>query len=128
MGITKVTATIKDLTKKKKGYSAQFLVDTGAIDCMASASELKKAGIEEEGKAVYELANGSVIEYSYGFARISFFGHETTTQIIFGPEEIEPILGEVALENVGIGVDPVSKELKKMTAKPLKTYTRKKDI
>ena len=47
-------------------------------------------------------------------------GAETVCQVIFGPEEIESILGVVALENTGIGVDPVSKRLLKMTAKPLK--------
>ena len=47
-------------------------------------------------------------------------GAETVTQIIFGPEHAEPILGVVALENTGIGVDPRTKKLLKMTAKPLK--------
>lgn len=47
-------------------------------------------------------------------------GFETVAQIIFGPEKTEPILGVVALENVGIAVDPVSRELKRMTAKSLK--------
>lgn len=73
-----------------------------------------------ESKEVYELANGQPVEYNYGFARISFMGSETVSQIIFGPEEAEPILGVVALENVGIAVDPVSRQLKRMTAKSLK--------
>ena len=47
-------------------------------------------------------------------------GAETVVQVIFGPEKIEPILGVVALENVGIGVDPISMILKKMPAIPLK--------
>lgn len=47
-------------------------------------------------------------------------GSETVAQIIFGPEDAEPILGVVALENVGIGVDPVTRTLKKMPAKSLK--------
>jgi hypothetical protein len=38
----------------------------------------------------------------------------------FGPEGCEPILGVVALENTGIGVDPVTRSLRKMGAKPLK--------
>lgn len=120
MGLTKVTVTVSNLLKSKQGYSASFLVDTGAIDCMAPASELTKAGIQIEGKDVYELANGQPVEYRYGFARISFMGSETVAQIIFGPEDAEPILGVVALENVGISVDPVSRELKKMPAKSLK--------
>lgn len=120
MGITKVTVNVSNLTKSKAGYEASFLVDTGAIDCMGPASALKKAGIKVEGKEVYELANGQPVEYQYGFARISFMGAETVSQIIFGPEEVEPILGVVALENVGIVVDPVSRSLKKMAAKSLK--------
>ena len=120
MGITRVTVTVSNLEKSKKGYEAEFMVDTGAIDCMAPASKLKRAGIKVEGKDVYELANGQPIEYNYGYARVSFMGSETVGQIIFGPEDIEPILGVVVLENVGIAVDPVSMTLKRMTAKSLK--------
>lgn len=124
MGLTRVSVTISNLTKTEKGYENSFLVDTGAIDCMAPASGLIKAGIQVEGKEVYELANGQPIEYQYGFARVAFMGSETVSQIIFGPENAEPILGVVALENVGIAVDPVSKELRKMTAKALKSLPR----
>ncbi len=69
---------------------------------------------------MYELANGEVVEYPYGFARVTFMESETVAQIIFGPEDCEPILGVVALENTGIGIDPVSPGLKRMSAKPLK--------
>jgi predicted aspartyl protease len=87
---------------------------------MAPRAKLKQAGIKPEGKDVYELANGQPVEYEYGFARVAFMGAETVVQVIFGPDEAEPILGVVALENVGIAVDPVSKTLKRMTAKALK--------
>ena len=120
MGITKVTVKVSNLAKSKTGYSSSFLVDTGAIHCLAPASELKKAGIKVEGKEAYELANGQPVEYAYGFARVAFMGSETVSQIIFGPEDADPILGVVPLENVGIAVDPVSRSLKKMPATPLK--------
>jgi clan AA aspartic protease len=120
MGLTKVTASVANLMKSKKAYESLFLVDTGAIHCMAPQKELEEAGITEEGKETYELANGQTVEYGYGFARVSFMGFETVTQIIFGPENSEPILGVLALESVGIGVDPQSKTLKKMPAIPLK--------
>ena len=87
---------------------------------MAPGSKLKKAGIKVEGRDVYELAKGKPVEYPYDFARISFMGSETVTQIIFGPEEAEPILGVASLENTGIAVDPVTMTLKRMTAKSLK--------
>ena len=68
----------------KQPYESEFLVDPGAIDCMAPEGELIKAGIQVEGKEVYELANGQPVEYNYGFARITFMGAETVTQVIFG--------------------------------------------
>ena len=120
MRVTKVTVKISNLSKSKSGYEGLFLVDTGAIDCMVPASKLIKAGIKPEGREAYELASGQAVEYRYGFARVAFMGAETVCQVIFGPEDAEPILGVVALENTGIGVDPVSRKLLKMTAKPLK--------
>lgn len=120
MGLTKVTAEIRNLAKTRQPYIADFLVGTGAIDCLVPAGKLKKAGIKPEGRSVYELADGTPVEYNYGFARISFMGTETVAQFIFGPEDADPILGVVALENTGIEADPSSKELLKMTAKALK--------
>ena len=120
MGLTKVTVTLSNLGKSKKPYEALFLVDTGATDCLAPRSKLLKAGIKPEGKDAYELANGQPAEYEYGFARVAFMGFETVTQVVFGPEDVEPLLGAVALESAGIGVDPITRTLKKMPAKPLK--------
>jgi clan AA aspartic protease len=120
MGLTHVTTQIRNLGKTEAPYEAEFLVDTGAIDCMAPSHGLKMAGVVVEGKDSYELADGTLIEYPYGFARISLMGSETVVQVIFGPDDCEPLLGVVALENIGIGVDPVSKTLKRMSAKPLK--------
>ncbi len=120
MGVTHVTVSLGNLRADAAPYRGEFLVDTGAIDCLAPSAALAAAGIKIEGRAVYELANGAVVEYPYGFARVAFMGAETVTQVIFGPEDCEPILGVVALENTGIGVDPVTRSLRKMSAKPLK--------
>ena len=120
MGVIHVTVQVQDLAQAGEPYEADFLVETGAIDCMAAAERLVEAGIRPEGKEVYELANGEPVEYEYGFARISFMGAETVAQVIFGPPNSEPILGVVALENVGIAVDPVSRTLKRLHAKSLK--------
>lgn len=120
MGLTHVTVAISNLSEDHPPFENEFLVDTGAIDCMAPAAALTAAGIAVEGRDVYELANGEVVEYPYGFARVSFMGSRTVAQVIFGPDDCEPILGVVALENTGIGVDPMTRTLKRMAAKPLK--------
>jgi hypothetical protein len=121
MGLTHVTATIRDLAgASATPFEGEFLVDTGSIDCMAPADKLLAAGVRCEGKRVYELANRRPVEYEYGFARVAFFGDETVTQVIFGPPNTEPILGVVALENTGVVVDPITRTLKRLHAKPLK--------
>src|SRR5438105_8083201 len=86
MGLTHVTTTVRKLAGRGKAFVADFLVDTGAVDCLAPAKALRRAGIKPEGKNVYQLADGSPVELEYGFARISLLGEETVTPIIFGPD------------------------------------------
>jgi predicted aspartyl protease len=120
MGVTRVTTRISNLAQDGKPWEADFLVDTGAIDCMAPRDRLMAAGIRPEGKSVHVLANGQPVEYEYGFARVSFLGAETVAQVIFGPPDAEPILGVVALENTCVSVEPVTRTLRRMHARPLK--------
>ena len=121
MGLTHVAVKIGPLGSKHF-YDAKFLVDTGAIDSMAPASELRRVGIEPVGKRIYELASGEVQEYEYGLAQLSFMDEITSTDIIFGPETAEPILGVLALENAGFIVDPKNQTLRKLRARPLKQF------
>ncbi|HEY8089982.1 MAG TPA: hypothetical protein VIF09_19105 [Polyangiaceae bacterium] len=120
MGLTYTTVGIRPLAGSKKRLEESFLVDTGAIDCLVSGDKLRRVGIKPEGKDVYELADGTTVELPYGFARVSFMGTETVSKVTFGPGDAESILGVAALESTGIGVDPVTRTLKKMAAKPLK--------
>ena len=120
MGLTHVTVAIKPVGSKDGAYEALFLVDTGATDTMVSSSEIRKLGIIPTGKMSYELADGSVKEYQFGPAQIEFMGEVTYGRIIFGPDNIEPLLGVTALESVGILVDPTTRTLKRLPAIPLK--------
>ncbi|HLM24450.1 MAG TPA: hypothetical protein VK274_05295 [Pyrinomonadaceae bacterium] len=119
MGLTHVEVKIGRLGSKEL-YDATFLVDTGAIDAMAPASELRRVGIEPVGKRTYELASGELQDYEYGLAELRFMGEITSTDIIFGPEKTEPILGVLALEAAGYLVDPKNQTLRKLRARPLK--------
>jgi clan AA aspartic protease len=105
MGLTRVAVRL--LTPdSQETYNADFLVDTGATDTMAPAFALKKIGLQPDGKDIYELANGQLVEYEYGIAKLTFMGEVIGTRIIFGPDNSEPILGVVALESAGFIVDP----------------------
>ena len=119
MGLSYVTVSLK-AAGHRKTYQAKFLVDTGATDTLAPTAELRKIGIRPVGKTTYELADGSAEEYEFGLAEISFMGEVTAGRVIFGPDNIEPLLGVTALESVGIVVDPANQTLKRLPAIPLK--------
>ncbi len=102
-------------------YEADFLVDTGATDSLAPARELRRIGVTPAGRMAYELADGTVHEYAFGLARIEFMGEVTAGRVLFGPDDVEPLLGVTALESVGITVDPASRTLKRLPAIPLKS-------
>jgi clan AA aspartic protease len=120
MGPTYVTVSLKPPGSTNGRYEAVFLVDTEASDTMAPASELARVGIEPKGRLTYELADGTLHEYAFGLAQIEFMGEVTAGRVIFGPEGVEPILGVIALESVGIIVDPRTQSLKRLPAIPLK--------
>jgi clan AA aspartic protease len=120
MGLIHVTVALRNMSSPADVYEADFLVDTGATDSMAPADELKKIGLQPKGMMTYELADGTLQEYEFGIAEISFMGDITAGRIIFGPEGIEPILGVTVLESVGITIDPANKTLKRLPAIPLK--------
>src|ERR1051325_8149934 len=110
MGLTRIPVKLARLDSPARidannTYNADFLVDTGAMDSMAPASELRKVGIQPVGKRIYELASGEVQEYEHGIAQVSFMGEITWTDIIFGPDDAEPILGVITLENANFLVD-----------------------
>lgn len=46
MRLTHVTITVRQLAGGGKGFVAEFLVDTRAVDCLAPAWALRKVGIK----------------------------------------------------------------------------------
>jgi clan AA aspartic protease len=120
MGLIHVTVALKDLGSAAGTYEADFLVGTGATDCLAPAGKLREIEVQPVGTMVYELADGTKHEYPFGLVEIRFMGEITAGRVIFGPDDVEPILGVTALESVGIAVDPANRTLKRLPAIPLK--------
>ena len=119
MGLTHVPVTVSNFITNDS-FTANFLIDTGATDSMAPASELKRIGIEPVGKRFYQLANGRMAEFEIGDAKFSFLEEGIPVRLIFGPEDSEPILGVIALESAGLVVDPQNQMLMKIRVFPLK--------
>ncbi len=124
MGMIHVTAEVVNPGDIERRWEGLFLVDTGSIDCMAPGRYLREIGIEPSGKRSYELADGTEIKMDIGVARIEFMGEMIGATIIFGKDDVEPILGVIALESVGIEVDPQTQRLKRLPAVRLKRLWR----
>ena len=120
MGLTHVDVAVMQLTGENGRYESRFLVDSGATDTMVPASELARLGITPVGKKIYELADGTRHEYSYGFARVELMGMPAVEHVIFAPEGTEPLLGVTVLEHLGLVIDPVTNSLKRLPAISLK--------
>jgi clan AA aspartic protease len=120
VGLTTIPVVLRVPGATDGGYSASFLVDTGATGSVAPASALAAAGIQPIGRTTYELADGTRLELRFGLAQIEFMGEVTAGRVIFGPDGVEPILGVTALESVGITIDPANQTLKRLPAVPLK--------
>lgn len=120
MGLIHIEVRLRDLGSANGTYQAKFLVDTGATDSLAPAAELERIGVRPVGRTAYELADGSIHEYPFGLVEIVFMDEVTAGRIIFGPDNVEPILGVTALESVGMTIDPANRTLKRRPAIPLK--------
>jgi len=121
MGPTHVTVALKSLETPTDTYEADFLVDTGATDCLAPADKLRQIKVQPVGTMVYELADGTKHEHAFGLVEIRFMGEITAGRVVFGPDDVEPVLGVTALESAGITIDPASRTLKRLPAIPLKS-------
>ena len=87
---------------------------------MVPGNRLKEIGIEPRGKRTCELADGTKLSMDIGVAQIEFIGEFVGTTVIFGKNNVEPILGVTALESVEIEVDPKNERLKRLPAVRLK--------
>jgi hypothetical protein len=85
MGLTYVTVSLNAAGHRRK-FQSKFLADTGATDTLAPADQLRKIGIKPIGKMACELADGTLEEFEFGLAEISFMDETTAGRVLFGPE------------------------------------------
>ena len=122
MGVTHVAVVIRNPAEPERGWEGLFLVDTGAIDCLVPRQCLEAIGLVPEGKRKYGLADGSAVTLDVTGGRIEFMGECTWGTIVFGEADAEPLLGVTALESVGVEVDPVSQDLKRLPVVRLRGF------
>ena len=110
MGTFSVPIRVGDL-EGRQSVQVEALVDTGASDTVLPQDLLLGLGIKPVDRFTYSLADETIVEYDVGEARIRLDGRERTTQVVFGPEGVTPLLGATTLQLFHLGVDPMQERL-----------------
>ncbi len=114
MGFVKVNAKIWNPEKPERSVEIQLTADTGAIYTIIPRKTLEGLELKPTGKRRFKLADGRVIEREVSIGGIKVKDEIAYTNMVFGEEGDEPVLGVTALEELALQVDPVSGELKPM--------------
>jgi clan AA aspartic protease len=112
MGTFSVSVRVAHPTDPERSATIELLVDTGATISFVPATVLANLGIEPRwSDREFETASGAVIRRPVGAASLAIDGRETITPIVFGEPGDAEVLGAVALESLGLVVDPIARRL-----------------
>ena len=107
-----MAVTVAHPTEPESSARLELLVDTGATISFVPADVLANLGIEPRwAEREFETASGAVIRRRIGVASLAVDGHETITPVVFGEPGDAKVLGAVALESLGLIVDPIARRL-----------------
>ncbi len=110
MGIFNVPIEVGD-PEGGRFERVEALVDTGATFTIVPAPILDALGVQPQRSGAFELADGSFRDYRIGETILQVNGEEVHSVVVFGDREMQPILGAVTLEILGLAVDPARKRL-----------------
>ncbi len=89
----------------------EAMVDTGASYLMVPADILQQLGVRQTERRVFQLADHRTVEYDMGVLELKLDGRQIPVPVVFAPVGTSPLLGAVALEIFGLGVDPLGQTL-----------------
>ena len=114
MGETRVTALIRNSAEPDRVWEGLFLVDTGAIDSVVPRSILESIGLRAEGQRRYTLADGSEVMMDISGGRLEFMEEIIWTTFVIADAGDEPLLGVLAMQQLGIVVDTRHETVRKL--------------
>ena len=106
---------ISSLAEPGRSAELDGLVDTGASYPFVPESLLRSIGVVPTAEKEFLLADGTRKTFQLGEIRVSFNGSSAPCLAVFAPDNTEPLFGALALEILGLEVDPVNRRLKPAT-------------
>ena len=106
MGLTYVNVAIANPINLKRLKRRKLLADSGALYSIIPKDVLRANGIRPYGTETFTLADGSTIRREVGNAFLRINGRQAPTPVVFGEEKDGALLGVIALESLGLTIDP----------------------
>ncbi len=114
MGLTRVTASVRNPRAPRRGRQVRLLVDSGADYSVLPARIWKALGLRPVRRVEFEMADGTVIVRGVSEAEFTLHGRRATSPVVLGAEEDSALLGAVTLETMGLVLNPLSRTLHDM--------------
>lgn len=111
MGITHVKATVFNLASPSRQVEIEFLVDSGAVYTVIPERVLASLDISPYSERTFSLADGRRVAWPVGNAGFAIGPRQGASVVVFGPDDTPALLGIATLEELGLGLDPVHREL-----------------
>ncbi|MBI3117045.1 MAG: aspartyl protease family protein [Candidatus Hydrogenedentes bacterium] len=112
MGITYVEGVVKGASAKEE--QVRFLVDSGAAYTLLPEAVWKALKIKSKRRMAFSLVVGTTVERNISECHISLPQGEGNTPVILGEHGDTALLGAVTLEELGLVLNPFSRELQRM--------------
>ena len=112
MGAFEVRMTVSTLSGENP-REVDALVDTGSRRTMLPGDVLREMDTPVRWRRQFERADGRVVEMDVGEARVAVNGMDVATQVIFGPDGCQPLLGAITLQELDLMVDVPNERLRR---------------
>ena len=112
MGVTYIEGII--IGSSGKQAEARFLMDSGATYTLLPEKVLKVIELMPHRRVDFTLANGTTVERNVSECLIRLPQGEGHTPVILGETQDEVLLGVVALEILGLVLNPFTRQLRPM--------------
>ena len=110
MGTFQIEIGIGDPQGERYEY-IDALVDSGSTYNILPARMLRDLGVEVQETGTFKLADGRRMRRDLGQTWVRLDNREYIVPVIFGANNVLPLLGAVTLEIFRLGIDPVEMRL-----------------
>jgi len=112
MGSTKVRVKVINPRDERKFAEMELVVDSGAVYTVIDGRKLRGMGVESTEKMEFHFISNEKVIRGVGISGIEVMGRKWLTNVVFGEEADNEVLGVTTLAQLGLQIDPVKQEIR----------------